>query len=119
MLSEKDQKIIKTLLLLGFVPHTVGYHYIFTAIQIASEDPTVLHRGVTYLLYPEVAKAYETSTASVERGIRSAIGKAWERGSKQHWNMIFPGLLKKAPTNAYFLSILVQWFQLDEADALD
>lgn len=113
MLSEKDQKVIKTLLQLGFVPHSVGYHYIFTAIRIASEDPTLLHRGVTYLLYPEVAKAYETSASSVERGIRSAIGKAWERGPKETWRMIFPGFLKKAPTNAYFLSVLVQWFELD------
>lgn len=59
--------------------HIKGYQYLREAILIAVRDMDVIN-AVTKVLYPEVAKRFNTTASRVERAIRHAIEVAWDRG---------------------------------------
>ena len=59
--------------------HIKGYQYLREAILIAVADMDVIN-AVTKVLYPEVAKRFNTTASRVERAIRHAIEVAWDRG---------------------------------------
>ena len=44
---------------------------------------------ITKQLYPEIAKAYNTTASRVERAIRHSIEVAWSRGKPEVMNEIF------------------------------
>ena len=57
-----------------------GYQYLREAIIMAVDDIDVVN-AVTKVLYPAVAKKYNTTSSRVERAIRHAIEVAWDRGA--------------------------------------
>ena len=63
----------------GVPAHIKGYQYLREAILIAVADMDVIN-AVTKVLYPEVAKRFNTTASRVERAIRHAIEVAWDRG---------------------------------------
>lgn len=60
-------------------PNVSGFDYLRTAIRMCIEDAD-LKTGITKRLYPEVGKLFGTSGVTVERGIRTAIESAYNRG---------------------------------------
>lgn len=114
---DKKKEIAKRLLLLGFVPSHRGYRMLITSIMLTLEDIDLLD-SVTYILYPEVAKRYNTTTDAVERNIRFAIKQAWANGSKENWAKEFGQYPSKAPSNAYFISMMVEMLSLGLAIAI-
>ena len=64
---------------IGVPAHIKGYQYLREAIIIAVEDMEVIN-AVTKVLYPEVARRFDTTASRVERAIRHAIEVAWDRG---------------------------------------
>ena len=64
---------------IGIPAHIKGYHYLRDAIIMAVNDMDVLN-AITKILYPTVAKKYQTTSSRVERAIRHAIEVAWSRG---------------------------------------
>lgn len=73
---------------LGVPAHIKGYHYLREAILSSIEDPELLE-SVTKLLYPTVAKRFDTTSSRVERAIRHAIEIAWDRGNLDTLNAFF------------------------------
>ena len=65
----------------GVPAHIKGYQYLREAIIIAVNDMDVIN-AVTKVLYPEVAKRFNTTPSRVERAIRHAIEVAWDRGGQ-------------------------------------
>ena len=59
--------------------HIKGYQYVREAIILAVQDMDVIN-AVTKVLYPEVARRYNTTPSRVERAVRHAIETAWDRG---------------------------------------
>ena len=58
---------------------------------------------ITKQLYPEIAKAYNTTASRVERAIRHSIEVAWSRGKPEVMNEIFGYTIhtgKGKPTNS-------------------
>lgn len=77
--SERVEILRKATYLLvrtGFQAHQRGYRYLREAIVLVSCQPEMLD-SVTKLLYPEIAKLYNTTDKQVERAIRNAIETAW------------------------------------------
>ena len=73
-------KAIRTELFgLGVPEHLKGYEYLVESIAIAVHDHTAL-RKITQCIYPEVAQDYETTPASVERALRTAIEATFGNG---------------------------------------
>lgn len=73
---------------LGVPAHIKGYQYIRSAIMMVVENMDLLN-FITKQLYPEIAKAYNTTASRVERAIRHSIEVAWSRGKPEVMNEIF------------------------------
>ena len=92
----------------GIPPHMIGYQYLREAIM-QSSNSTRAFTSVTKVLYPEVAKRFESTPQKVERAIRNAIESAWIRGRNGHNPAIFGGLInfsKDKPTNSEFIAMM-------------
>ena len=73
---------------IGIPAHIKGYHYLRDAIMMAVDDMDVLN-AITKILYPTVAKKYQTTSSRVERAIRHAIEVAWSRGKLDTLDELF------------------------------
>ena len=73
---------------IGVPAHIKGYQYLRTAILLTVKDSEIIN-SVTKILYPSVAKKYQTTTSRVERAIRHAIEVAWDRGDVDTLNAYF------------------------------
>ena len=64
---------------LGMPVKLKGYRYSRMAICMVYGNQNLLG-AITKNVYPEVAKAYEATSKTVERGIRMAIDAIWKNG---------------------------------------
>ncbi len=103
---------------IGVPAHIKGYQYLREAIMIAVEDMDVIN-AVTKVLYPEVAKRYNTTASRVERAIRHAIEVAWDRGDLETLQKYFGYTVSNAkgkPTNSEFIAMIADRLQLQRRD---
>ncbi len=99
---------------IGVPAHIKGYQYLREAIVIAVNDMDVIN-AVTKVLYPEVAKAFQTTPSRVERAIRHAIEVAWDRGDLETLQKYFGYTVNSAkgkPTNSEFIALIADRLQL-------
>ena len=105
---------------LGVPAHIKGYHYLREAILSSIEDPELLE-SVTKLLYPTVAKRFDTTSSRVERAIRHAIEIAWDRGNLDTLNAFFGytvNTCKGKPTNSEFIALSTDKLRLQHRVAM-
>lgn len=98
----------------GIPAHIKGYHYIRTAIMLAVNNDEMIN-CITKLLYPTVAKRYQTTSSRVERAIRHAIEIAWDRGDIEVLTRIFSYTVhttKGKPTNSEFIALIADHLRL-------
>ncbi|MGN0364468.1 MAG: sporulation initiation factor Spo0A C-terminal domain-containing protein [Suilimivivens sp.] len=103
-----EQLISELMLDMGVPAHLKGYRYIRTAVLMAEEDMKVVG-SVTKLLYPEIAKQYNTTDGKVERAIRNAIEISWERGNKKTFEEMFGYCAESGqgrPTNSEYIAAI-------------
>ena len=65
--------------------------------------------AVTKVLYPEVARRYNTTPSRVERAIRHAIEVAWDRGNVEVLEQYFGYTINSSrgkPTNSEFIAMI-------------
>lgn len=99
---------------IGVPAHIKGYQYLRTAILMAISDKEVIN-AVTKILYPTVAKQYQTTSSRVERAIRHAIEVAWDRGDVDTLNSFFGYTVqtdKGKPTNSEFIAMIADNLRL-------
>lgn len=93
---------------IGIPAHIKGYQYLRTAILLSVSDSEMIN-SVTKLLYPTVAKKYNTTSSRVERAIRHAIEIAWDRGDVDVLNNYFGYTIHTSrgkPTNSEFIALI-------------
>ncbi len=93
---------------IGVPAHIKGYHYLREAIILAVKDAEIIN-SVTKLLYPTVAKKYNTTSSRVERAIRHAIEVAWDRGDVDVLDSYFGFTIQNErgkPTNSEFIAMI-------------
>ena len=93
---------------IGVPAHIKGYQYLRTAIKLSVEDSDMLG-SVTKLLYPTVAKIFNTTSSRVERAIRHAIEVAWDRGDVDVLSSYFGYTIQSQrgkPTNSEFIAMI-------------
>jgi len=73
---------------MGVPAHIKGYNFLRQSIIMSVQDPEVISL-VTKRLYPDIAKANDTTASRVERAIRHAIEVAWDRGNVDVLNEYF------------------------------
>jgi two-component system response regulator (stage 0 sporulation protein A) len=99
---------------IGIPAHIKGYHYLREAIMLAIMDEEMLE-SVTKLLYPTVARRFDTSPSRVERAIRHAIETAWDRGDVDVLTKMFGYTVscgKGKPTNSEFIALITDNLRL-------
>lgn len=99
---------------IGIPAHIKGYHYLRDAILLSIENGEMLE-SVTKILYPTVAKRFNTTSSRVERAIRHAIEVAWDRGDVDVLNSFFGYTIdtsKGKPTNSEFIALITDKLRL-------
>lgn len=103
---------------IGVPAHIKGYQYLREAIMLTVDDMEVIN-AVTKVLYPEVAKKFNTTASRVERAIRHAIEVAWDRGDLEILQKFFGytvSNIKGKPTNSEFIAMIADRISLQQKD---
>ena len=106
--NDLEAQVTNVIHQIGVPAHIKGYQYLRTAILMAIKDAEVINY-VTKLLYPTVAKQYQTTSSRVERAIRHAIEVAWDRGDVDVLNSYFGYTIQNnrgKPTNSEFIAMI-------------
>ncbi len=93
---------------IGIPAHIKGYQYLRDAIMLSIKDGDIIN-SITKILYPTIAKKYQTTSSRVERAIRHAIEVAWSRGNTETLNDMFGYTIsngKGKPTNSEFIALI-------------
>lgn len=110
--SEKsiEENITFLMFNLGISSHLKGYRYIKNALILCMENEELLE-SVTKLLYPTLAKQFNTNCASVEHAIRNAIECAWRKNNKSEYyeQLGFDVRTENKPTNRTLIFSMVQY----------
>jgi len=114
--EEEDLEFVvtETIHQLGVPAHIKGYHYLRVAILLSIDNQELLE-SVTKMLYPAVAKHFDTTSSRVERAIRHAIEIAWDRGDLDTLNTFFGYTVNTAkgkPTNSEFIALITDKLRL-------
>lgn len=99
---------------IGVPAHIKGYQYLREAIMMAVEDIDMLN-SITKVLYPTIAKKFQTTSSRVERAIRHAIEVAWSRGRMETLDALFGYTIntgKGKPTNSEFIALIADRIRL-------
>jgi len=96
---------------IGMPSNLKGSTYLKQAILMGIENRELLE-SMTKALYPAIAKKYNTNSACVERAIRHAIGKTWERGDASGFfrNMGYAYPDDPKPTNSALIAYITDLY---------
>lgn len=99
---------------IGVPAHIKGYQYLREAIMMSVEDQAMIS-SITKILYPTIAKKFQTTSSRVERAIRHAIEVAWSRGRMETLDALFGYTIdvgKGKPTNSEFIALIADRIRL-------
>ncbi len=108
--DSQDLEVLVTevILQVGIPAHIKGYHYLREAIMLSITDKEMIN-SITKILYPTIAKTFNTTSSRVERAIRHAIELAWDRGDIDILNNFFGFTIHNVrgkPTNSEFIAMI-------------
>ena len=109
-----EVKVTEILHQIGVPAHIKGYQYLREAIQMTIEDRET-NSAITKVLYPTIAKKYQTTPSRVERAIRHAIEVTFSRGPVEPKEEMFGytiGYGKGKPTNSEFIALIADRIRL-------
>lgn len=113
--QETTQMISDLMLELGIPAHLRGYQFLRSALEMCVEDMELVG-SVTKLLYPDLAKRYQTTDTKVERAIRNAIEVSWDRGNGDLFEELF-GYSNSPeynrPTNSEYIAVVADYIRLE------
>ena len=99
---------------IGVPAHIKGYQYLREAIMMSVNDTEMLS-SITKILYPTIAKKFQTTPSRVERAIRHAIEVVWSRGKMETLDAMFGYTInngKGKPTNSEFVALIADKIRL-------
>lgn len=99
---------------IGVPAHIKGYQYLREAIMMSVREPAMIS-SITKVLYPTIAKRFQTTPSRVERAIRHAIEVAWSRGRMETLDALFGYTVntgKGKPTNSEFIALIADRIRL-------
>ena len=109
-----EQDVTNMIHEIGVPAHIKGYQYLREAIMMSVEDPAMIS-SITKILYPTIAKRFQTTPSRVERAIRHAIEVAWSRGRMETLDALFGYTIntgKGKPTNSEFIALIADKIRL-------
>jgi two-component system, response regulator, stage 0 sporulation protein A len=110
-----DASITSIIHEIGVPAHIKGYMYLREAITMVYKDIELLG-SITKVLYPDIAKKFNTTASRVERAIRHAIEVAWSRGNIDSISNLFGYTVsqsKAKPTNSEFIAMVADKLRIE------
>lgn len=110
-----DASITNIIHEIGVPAHIKGYLYLREAITMVYNDVELLG-SITKVLYPDIAKKFNTTASRVERAIRHAIEVAWSRGNLDSISNLFGYTIsntKAKPTNSEFIAMVADKLRIE------
>lgn len=114
VIHDLEQDVTNMIHEIGVPAHIKGYQYLREAIMMSVEDPVMIS-SITKILYPTIAKRFQTTPSRVERAIRHAIEVAWSRGRMETLDALFGYTIdtgKGKPTNSEFIALIADRIRL-------
>ncbi len=114
VIHDLEQDVTNMIHEIGVPAHIKGYQYLREAIMMSVEDPSMIS-SITKILYPTIAKRFQTTPSRVERAIRHAIEVAWSRGRMETLDAMFGYTIdtgKGKPTNSEFIALIADRIRL-------
>ncbi|MBQ4537361.1 MAG: sporulation transcription factor Spo0A [Lachnospiraceae bacterium] len=114
VIRDLEQDVTDMIHEIGVPAHIKGYQYLREAIMMSVEDPVMIS-SITKILYPTIAKRFQTTPSRVERAIRHAIEVAWSRGRMETLDSLFGYTIdtgKGKPTNSEFIALIADKIRL-------
>ena len=114
VVRDLEQDVTDMIHEIGVPAHIKGYQYLRDAIMMSVEDPGMIS-SITKILYPTIAKRFQTTPSRVERAIRHAIEVAWDRGDVDTLNSYFGYTIQQGrgkPTNSEFIAMIADNLRL-------
>lgn len=114
VIRDLEQDVTNMIHEIGVPAHIKGYQYLREAIMMSVEDPAMIS-SITKILYPTIAKRFQTTPSRVERAIRHAIEVAWSRGRMETLDSLFGYTIdtgKGKPTNSEFIALIADKIRL-------
>ncbi|MBE5883025.1 MAG: sporulation transcription factor Spo0A [Lachnospiraceae bacterium] len=114
VIHDLEQDVTNMIHEIGVPAHIKGYQYLREAIMMSVEDPAMIS-SITKILYPTIAKRFQTTPSRVERAIRHAIEVAWSRGRMETLDALFGYTIdtgKGKPTNSEFIALIADRIRL-------
>ena len=109
---EIDERMVKKLLKEMAVPMNIkGYQYLSKAIVVLSKEKGM---KISLELYPKVAREFATTSSRVERAIRHAVERTFERGNYDVINEVFGSKVsatKGKLTNSEFMYACIEYLE--------
>ena len=98
---------------LGLARKEKGFERLSYAIAVTAQE---FERAgsVTKLLYPDLAKHFQTTPEKIERSLRHLIEKSWEKGEKTRFEELFGyhwDISEIRPTYSEYIAILADWIR--------
>lgn len=98
---------------LGLARKEKGFERLSYAIAVTAQEFERVG-SVTKLLYPDLAKHFQTTPEKIERSLRHLIEKSWEKGEKTRFEELFGYHRDNSeirPTNSEYIAILADWIR--------
>ncbi len=114
VVHDLEQDVTNMIHEIGVPAHIKGYQYLREAIMMSVEDASMIS-SITKILYPTIAKRFQTTPSRVERAIRHAIEVAWSRGRMETLDALFGYTIdtgKGKPTNSEFIALIADRIRL-------
>ncbi|MBE5864713.1 MAG: sporulation transcription factor Spo0A [Lachnospiraceae bacterium] len=118
IVRDLEQDVTDMIHEIGVPAHIKGYQYLREAIMMSVEDQSMIS-SITKILYPTIAKRFQTTPSRVERAIRHAIEVAWSRGRMETLDALFGYTVdtgKGKPTNSEFIALIADRIRLSYRD---
>ena len=116
---DPEYLVRQILLELGSPDHLVGHPYVVQAVMMCLENRMYID-NITFGLYPQLAAAFDTTAARVERAMRHLVEVTWTRGDMEVLNRYFGNTVspeKGKPTNGEFVARLTNIVKLRMKEA--
>lgn len=115
--SKVESMVTSILHEVGVPAHIKGYQYLREAILIVIDigDMMDLFGVFTKVVYPRVAKVFDTTPARVDWAMRHAIEATWDRGDLDAMQQMFGYTVsntKGKPTNSEFIAKIAEKIRL-------
>jgi len=100
---------------LGISGGLLGEECCYIALNMLEEDPLLLC-CMCKALYTGIAERMNTTSACVERNLRTLVGKLWLADDHIYLDKIAGRELKEKPTNGEFLDMMLLYWSENDPD---